>query len=494
MANLSAADQMRETGRAGSIAALARAVPAALTLLAVAACSQAPIKSADSKIDPVWGVERAKKIVKDGDPIPPGGGRYQVGKPYMVGGRMYFPHEDANYDKVGNASWYGDDDNGRETANGEVYDKASLSAAHPTLPIPSYARVTNLDNGRSVLVRINDRGPYVGNRLVDVSERTADLLGFKGRGLGHVRLQYVGPAPIEGSDQRMLVASLRGPGASPSIAQDRSLIAQADRSPSDGRMTGLALAREVPVPAIAPAKPVVLAAATERETSYVTRSAAQPVSYGTQKALPPPPRVQPAQIAIAPTQPYQQRAQMPPTIGTLSSRSLAPAGTQAPSHIPSSLQPLPRDEEEGDAAPLQLSPSAPAPAPGAIGRAPASSDNTRPSRYGPPSGQIVYRFQSQGFMAEATPSAAEGAIDRLIAANIGPMRPHIDLGSYSRPENAARVAELMHRYGDVTTTAVHGGLGEKLTQVQLTPISAMAPGDVIGIADRLGIHSATLVE
>lgn len=97
-------------------------------------------------------------------------------------------------------------------------------------------------------------------------------------------------------------------------------------------------------------------------------------------------------------------------------------------------------------------------------------------------------------MAEATPSAAEGAIDRLIAANIGPMRPHIDLGSYSRPENAARVAELMHRYGDVTTTAVHGGLGEKLTQVQLTPISAMAPGDVIGIADRLGIHSATLVE
>ncbi|MFX9065734.1 hypothetical protein ABTN38_20580, partial [Acinetobacter baumannii] len=80
---------------------------------------------------------------------------------------------------------------------------------------------------------------YVGNRLVDVSERAAQLLGFQSKGLSHVRLQYIGPAPVDGSDQRMLVASLRGPGAQASIAQDRALIAQRDRAPSDGRMTGM---------------------------------------------------------------------------------------------------------------------------------------------------------------------------------------------------------------------------------------------------------------
>ncbi len=156
-----------------------------------------------------------------GEPVPKGGGTYRVGKPYTVAGKVYVPEENLNYRAEGLASWYGDDFHGRLTANGEVFDMTSLTAAHPTLPIPSYARVTNMGNGKSVIVRVNDRGPYHGNRLIDVSNRAADLLEFKGRGIANVRVEYVGRAPLEGSDDRQLVATLRTgePAPSPSLVR-----------------------------------------------------------------------------------------------------------------------------------------------------------------------------------------------------------------------------------------------------------------------------------
>ena len=102
----------------------------------------------------------SRKVVADGERVPRGGGQYLVGRPYTVAGRRYYPAENPSYTAVGMASWYGAAFHGRRTANGEVYDMASLSAAHPTMPLPSYARVTNLGNGYSVIVRVNDRGPY----------------------------------------------------------------------------------------------------------------------------------------------------------------------------------------------------------------------------------------------------------------------------------------------------------------------------------------------
>src|SRR5664280_2423614 len=130
----------------------------------------------------------------------------------LVGGREYVPQEDVNYSAVGLASWYGDDFHGRYTANGEIFDMNSISAAHPTMPLPSYARVTNLANHRSIVVRVNDRGPYVGNRVIDLSVRAAKLLHFYGDGVTKVKVDYVGRAPLEGSDDRKLVATLREPG------------------------------------------------------------------------------------------------------------------------------------------------------------------------------------------------------------------------------------------------------------------------------------------
>jgi rare lipoprotein A len=160
-------------------------------------------------------------VVAYGEPVPKGGGTYRVGKPYMVAGRMYVPEEDVNYREEGLASWYGDDFHGRLTANGEVFDMDALTAAHPTLPMPCYARVTNLSNGKSLIVRVNDRGPYHGNRLIDLSNKAAELLEFKSSGVARVRVEYVGRAPLEGSDDRQLIATLRTgvPAPAPSLVR-----------------------------------------------------------------------------------------------------------------------------------------------------------------------------------------------------------------------------------------------------------------------------------
>lgn len=143
-----------------------------------------------------------------------GGGRSVVGKPYRVRGKWYTPKEDPNYDKAGLASWYGPNFHGRLTANGEIYDQFHLSAAHPTFPLPSYARVTNKKNGNTVVVRVNDRGPFAHGRIIDLSNKAAELLDMKHEGVAAVRVEYVGRAPVEGDDTRYLMASYRPGGSS----------------------------------------------------------------------------------------------------------------------------------------------------------------------------------------------------------------------------------------------------------------------------------------
>jgi len=172
--------------------------------LALANCA-----GGSGRIDPRYGVAASPRVIEPGQPVPKGGGVYRVGKPYTVAGRVYVPEENANYSAIGFASWYGDDFHGRYTANGEIFDMTAISAAHPTLPLPSYVRVTNLANNRSIVVRVNDRGPYARDRLIDVSVKTAELLGFYGHGVARVKVDYIGRAPLTGSDDRKLIATLR---------------------------------------------------------------------------------------------------------------------------------------------------------------------------------------------------------------------------------------------------------------------------------------------
>ena len=141
-----------------------------------------------------------KRIIPIGQAAPKGGGRYQVGKPYDIAGVRYTPYEDPSYDRRGDASWYGALFHGRRTANGEIFDMDRLSAAHPTLPLPVYVEVTNLDNRLTAVVRVNDRGPFRKGRLIDLSRRSAEVLGFKRAGTASVRVRYLRRAPIDGDD------------------------------------------------------------------------------------------------------------------------------------------------------------------------------------------------------------------------------------------------------------------------------------------------------
>ena len=148
---------------------------ALIAALALAACSTGKPRGTKAPLPPI---ERSI-------------GNYKVGKPYQIGGVWYYPKVDYNYDKTGIASWYGPGFHGRQTANGEIFDQNALSAAHPTLPMPSVVEVTNLENGRVVAVRINDRGPFKNGRIIDMSKRGAQLLGFERQGTAKVRVRIL---------------------------------------------------------------------------------------------------------------------------------------------------------------------------------------------------------------------------------------------------------------------------------------------------------------
>jgi rare lipoprotein A len=134
-------------------------------------------------------------------------------KPYQIRGIWYYPKADPDYDERGIGSWYGEQFHNRRTANGEIFDMDLPSAAHKTLPLPSIVEVTNLDNGRKMKLRVNDRGPFVGDRIIDLSKAAAEQLGYGRAGVARVRVRYIGPAGKTPFDERRVVASAPPPPA-----------------------------------------------------------------------------------------------------------------------------------------------------------------------------------------------------------------------------------------------------------------------------------------
>lgn len=161
------------------LAALARRIPVVLAAAALAGCSTLNLPDAPKTV----GGPAAKP-------------HYKIGAPYKIDGRWYVPKVDERYDEIGVASWYGDAFHNKLTANGEIFDKKRISAAHKTLPLPTLAEVENLENGRKIVVRVNDRGPFVGDRVIDLSHAAADELGFTAKGLVRVRVRYAGEADL----------------------------------------------------------------------------------------------------------------------------------------------------------------------------------------------------------------------------------------------------------------------------------------------------------
>lgn len=208
-------------------------------------------------------------------------GTYKVGNPYQIAGTWYYPKEDYDYREEGVASWYGPGFNGQLTANGEVYDQTDMTAAHRTLPLPSMVRVTNLDNGRSIVLRINDRGPFAKNRIIDISERGAQLLDFVRQGTARVRVELMAEESLA-----LKRALLDGSGT----PDDMPVIVAAPR----GSVQGQVLASPMPAPPPAPVTvqaPVSVARAPTTQP-YVSPSApavlvpvsATPVSAGIEPA------------------------------------------------------------------------------------------------------------------------------------------------------------------------------------------------------------------
>ena len=217
------------------------------------------------------------RVVAEGEEVPKGGGRQLIGKTYSVAGKRYTPYDKpVGYTAVGTASWYGEAFHGRRTANGEVYDRFGISAAHPTMPLPAYARVTNVLNNRSIIVRVNDRGPYHGNRLMDVSQRTADALAFRHLGTARIKLEYLGQASLGGSDDKLLLATLRTDGQPAAIPGTSARTMVASSAPVGAGRSQSADLDETPA--------VVEEQATSRPVaqSYSTASAAPAQAYAPQ--------------------------------------------------------------------------------------------------------------------------------------------------------------------------------------------------------------------
>lgn len=171
-------------------------------LIGLAGCSSSKLNK--------YGVKTSERVYQSKGPLPKKAGYYKVGKPYKVAGKWYYPRKDVNYNKTGMASWYGDDFHGRKTANGEVFDMHAFTGAHKTLPLPSLVKVTNLSNGKSIIVRVNDRGPYHGGRLIDMSRAAANALDYRSKGLTKVRVEYFGEAAAHPAGDDAKIAALGG--------------------------------------------------------------------------------------------------------------------------------------------------------------------------------------------------------------------------------------------------------------------------------------------
>jgi rare lipoprotein A len=180
-------------------------------------------------------------------------GVYKLGQPYQIQGRWYYPEFDPEYDRVGVASWYGEPFHGRATANGERFDRRTVTAAHPTLPLPSLVRVVNLANRRELVVRVNDRGPFVGDRLIDLSQEAARQLGFERDGLAQVRVQFVRLADANGEPPRPTTGRARAPLPERPAAPAPQLVATAPaRDPMSERTAEPPPQLVVPAPAQGP--------------------------------------------------------------------------------------------------------------------------------------------------------------------------------------------------------------------------------------------------
>lgn len=468
------------------------AIAATLALsISLAGCGSSPTSTHGGKVsgkglvwDPKLGVFASPKVVSEGKRVPKGGGRVMVGKPYKIAGKRYVPRLDPSYKVVGMASWYGADFHGRRTANGEIFDANALTAAHPTMPLPSYARVTSLATGRSITVRVNDRGPFHSNRVLDMSRRTAEMLGVRSAGIAKVQVEYVGPAPVHGDDTRTLLASFRGPRdvAPASEGIGETLVASMTLLPGVlvSGLTGSS-ADDDEAPAPEAARPVVVADAAPVASVPLAPDAT--VDVASAEVLPsdgqavrtvvlPPPR--------------------PPVIETYAVvASVDPAAILAPVQV-ATLEPavLPPVQPAAFAEP----PVAPDPV---VATQPPMVFQVGPQPVPPQRSSYAEDRVSAAYAAVDTVGAGVGLSDltRSLAEMAAPRAaapsdaPVVQVGMFRDPDNARRIAAAFDRLGTVAVEDVTVN-GKVLKRVRVSAATGVDVDDLIAAAARAGALGA----
>lgn len=432
--------------------ALAVAGVCALVLAGCNAVTTSDGGGGDGINDSALGVAASPRVTDQEANLPRGGGRAQVGRPYRIAGRLYTPREDPNYDRTGVASWYGPGFHGRLTANGEVYDQHTLSAAHPTLPLPSYVRVTNLANDRSVTVRVNDRGPFAHDRIIDLSKRAADVLDFRNDGVARVRVEYEGRAPLHGQDVEWLEAS-----------------AQINGRPMNGADPNLMLAR-APVPAPAPvASPTTQTAFAANATAPVPQQSVSERSsfFGNLFGQPQTQNV-PALAAPSTGPVGAPMVLAPPPAAQASAPLAAPALAQPPSvglvpnaPIPSAAVGFMATDLEAGFTQRNQSALAQTARIELAHRAAGTTALDAASQLALQS-QTVAHLTEQQTMATAL-APAEPAVDGRTAL--------IQIGIFGDPANVARLRNELAPFGEVVTEPIQSA-GRALTQVRLRAAAA----------------------
>jgi rare lipoprotein A len=345
-------------------------------------------------------------------------GTYKVGEPYQIAGVWYYPSEDWTYDETGIASFYGGERTGTNfhglvTANGERYDMNALTAAHTTLPMPSLVRVTNLDNGRSLVLRVNDRGPFVRGRIIDVSRRAAQLLGFEAQGTARVRVE------ILGEESRQLRASLTGRDEFRTVsAAPRTAVASDALPPPPGA----------------------------RESRAPVQSA----------ALPPPSQMMPPAQTDANRQATNPRTGRPRETQAPLAQRAAPIQTQAANDPPPAPSPAPAQATTSPrgAPVVNARPAQPAPTPAAPGAAAGASREVAAL-------PVEQHSHARPVLTQSAPRAS----------NLW-----IQAGAFGNYENAYRLSVRLSRYGStrVIPATVNGA---QLFRVRLGPIADVGEAD-----------------
>jgi rare lipoprotein A len=381
------------------------ALAAAALTAALAACSSTPKSTARNPDD--------------------GRGSYRIGKPYAIDGVTYYPAEDMNYSETGIASWYGPGFHGKSTANGEAYDQEQLSAAHNTLPLPTIVRVTNLDNGKSVVARVNDRGPFVPGRIIDMSKGGARELGLDLTGVARVKVEVmrreselVKQIAMNGGTRADQLAALNNPSAPPPVL---------DSSPVGGPGGGVMVAGAAP----ASPPPVV--------------SASQPIwSPGD----PPPPKG----ANYGPTVVASDTPPVPSSSAQVTSAPIAPPVAASPS------APLP-----------VVAAAAPPPAAWSPPQSPPQSVQLAP----PPS---TLGNQAAAFHSPPLPPAAPSSV--APAATYGSGQIYVQAGAFSQFDNAEKVRVQLSQYGRAVVSPVQAS-GRELYRVRLGPMATAQAADAV---------------